>query len=257
MRDPVNSVKRKIKILDILKAQESVEVEQLTKLFSVSKVTVRGDLDDLERKGLLIRTHGGAMLPENLSLVRVLSNTLEERKDEKSAICRAALQFIKPGMNIIIDAGSTTVHLAKLVGAMNITVITNSVLVLQELMNSETVELLVAGGILRKPSLSFMGAPASFVFDQIHADVLFLGVSGFSIVRGMTCTNMVEAETKKHMIKNASKVCLLADSSKLEKMFIANVCGWDSIDYLVTDYLKDEHKAILAGCGVGIVIAST
>ena len=59
------------------------------------------------------------------------------------------------------------------------------------------------------------------------------------------------------MIKNASKVCLLADSSKLEKMFIANVCGWDSVDYLVTDYLKDEHKAILTGYGVAIVIAST
>ena len=251
----MNSVKRKIRILEILKAQESVEVEQLTQLFSVSKVTVRGDLDDLERKGLLIRTHGGAMLPENLALVRVLSNTLEERKNEKHAICKSALQFIKPGMNVIIDAGSTTVHLAKMVGNMNLTVITNSVLVLQELMESETVELLVAGGILRKPSLSFMGMPASFVFDQIHADVLFLGVSGFSIERGMTCTNIVEAETKKHMIKNASKVCLLADSAKLEKMFIANVCNWDAIDYLITDYLSDANKAILSERGVTTVIA--
>ncbi len=251
----MNAVQRKIQILELLRNQESVEVEQLTRLFDVSKVTVRSDLDDLERKGLLIRTHGGAILPENSSLVRLLSNTLEERKDEKYAICKSAMQFIEPGMNIIIDAGSTTVHLAKLVNGMGVTVITNSVPVLQELMNSETVELLVAGGILRKPSLSFMGAPASFVFDQIHADVLFLGASGFSIEHGLTCTNIIEAETKRHMIRNATKVCLLADSSKLGKMFIANVCGWDSIDCFITDCLSDEHRTALANLGVTTVIA--
>jgi DeoR/GlpR family transcriptional regulator of sugar metabolism len=251
----MNAVRRKMRILDLLREHESVEVEQLTALFGVSKVTVRNDLDDLERKGMLIRTHGGAMLPENLELVRVLANTLEEHKGEKLAICRAALRFLEPGMNIIIDAGSTTVHLAKLVQAMNLTVVTNSVLVLQELMNSETVELLVAGGMLRKPSLSFMGEPASFVFDQIHANILFLGASGFSIDRGITCTNIIEARTKKHMIKNASKVVFLADSSKLEKMFIANVCDWDAIDYFITDDLPADAIAQLNERGVQVVIA--
>ena len=252
----MNAVRRKIKILDLLREHESVEVEQLTQLLGVSKVTVRGDLDDLERKGMLIRTHGGAMLPENLELVRVLANTLEEHKAEKFAICQAAAQrFIETGKNIIIDAGSTTVHLAKLVKSMQITVVTNSVLVLQELMNSETVELLMAGGMLRKPSLSFMGEPASFVFDQIHADVLFLGSSGFSIDRGITCTNIIEARTKKHMIQNASKVVFLADSSKLEKMFIANVCDWDAIDYFVTDALPQTAIDQLSERGVKVIIA--
>lgn len=250
----MNAVKRKIKILELLKEHESVEVDQLTDLFGISKVTVRGDLDDLERKGMLIRTHGGAMLPENLELVRRLANTLEEHKAEKFAICQAALRMIETGMNIIIDSGSTTVHLAKLVKTMQLTVITNSVLVLQELMNSDTVELLVAGGMLRKPSLSFMGEPASFVFDQIHADILFLGVSGFSIERGITCTNIIEAKTKKHMIRNASKVVLLADSSKLERMFIANVCDWDAIDYFITNDLPSEAIQRLAERGVKVIL---
>jgi len=250
----MNAVKRKIRILELLKEHESVEVDQLTDLFGISKVTVRGDLDDLERKGMLIRTHGGAMLPENLELVRRLATTLEEHKAEKFAICQAALGMIETGMNIIIDSGSTTVHLAKLVKAMQLTVITNSVLVLQELMNSDTVELLVAGGMLRKPSLSFMGEPASFVFDQIHADILFLGVSGFSVERGITCTNIIEAKTKKHMIRNASKVVLLADSSKLERMFIANVCDWDAIDYFITNDLPPEATRRLAERGVKVIL---
>lgn len=251
----MNAVRRKMKILELLREKESVEVEQLTKLFEVSKVTVRGDLDDLERKGMLIRTHGGAMLPENLELVRVLANTLEEHKAEKFRICQAALRFIEPGMNIIIDSGSTTVHLAKLVNTMNITVVTNSVLVLQELMNSDTVELLMAGGMLRKPSLSFMGDSASYVFDQIHADYLFLGSSGFSIDKGITSTNIIEARTKKHMIQNASKVVFLADSTKMEKMFIANVCDWDAIDIFITDSLPEDARVMLEGRGVEVLLA--
>ncbi|MFA7126764.1 MAG: DeoR/GlpR family DNA-binding transcription regulator [Bacilli bacterium] len=253
----MNALKRKIKILELLKEHESVEVAHLTKLLGVSKVTVRADLDNLALKGLLIRTHGGAMLPENLELVRVLANTLEEQKKEKYAICNAAAGYIKPGMNVIIDSGSTTVHLAKIIRAMDITVITNSVLVLQELMGSTSVELLIAGGILRKPSLSLMGDHASYMFDQIHGDQLFLGASGFSIEKGITSTNIIEAETKKHMIRNASQVFLLADSSKLERMFIANVCGWDAIDYFITDALSLAHSARLAEKGVKVIIAPT
>ena len=252
----MNAVKRKMKILDLLKEKESIDVETLTSLFGISKVTVRGDLDDLHKKGLLIRTHGGAMLPENLSLVRVLSNTLKEHENEKYAICKEALSFVSPQMNIIIDSGSTTVHLAKLVHSIPLSVITNSVLVLTELMNSEQVELFVAGGVLRKASLSLMGDPSSYFFTQIHADVLFLGSSGFSIDKGISCTNIIEAQTKKQMISHASKVVLLADSSKIEKMFIAHVCDWNDIDYFITDALEDEQRQRLEQQGVTVIIAS-
>lgn len=251
----MNSIERKLSILKLLRDSNSVEVNDLTRLYGVSKVTIRGDLDDLERKGMLIRTHGGAMLPENLELVRRLSNTLEERREEKIAICRSALNLIKDGMNIIIDSGSTTVHLARMVSDRRVSVITNSILVIQELMNSPTVELFVAGGVLRKPSMSLMGAAASFMFEQLHGDILFLGAAGFSIEQGITGTNIIEAETKKQMIKNTSMVCLLADSSKREKMFIAHICGWDSIDYFITDHLDKRDNAILAEQGVKVIIS--
>ncbi len=249
----MNAVKRKIKILDLLKEKGSIDVESLTHLFGVSKVTVRNDLDDLGKKGLLIRTHGGAMLPENLDLVRVLSNTLKEHEKEKYAICKEALSLIRPQMNILIDSGSTTVHLAKMVRSMPLTVITNSVLVLQELVNSDHVELFMAGGVLRKASLSMMGDPAAYFFSQVHADILFLGVSGFSFEKGMTCTNIIEAETKKQMIKNSSKVVLLADSHKMEKMFIAHVCNWDDIDYFITDSLGEQERKLLEERGVRVI----
>ncbi len=251
----MNAVKRKIKILDLLKEKESIDVETLTLMFGISKVTARGDLDDLHKKGLLIRTHGGAMLPENLSLVRVLSNTLKEHENEKYAICKEALSFITPEMNIIIDSGSTTIHLAKMVHSIPLSVITNSVLVVTELMDSEHVELFVAGGVLRKASLSLMGDPSSYFFSQVHADILFLGSSGFSIEKGVSCTNIIEAQTKKQMISHASRVVLLADSSKIEKMFIAHVCDWSEIDYFITDSLEEEDKKRLEEKGVHVIIA--
>ena len=251
----MNSLERKLKILKLLKESDFLDVNNLTKLFGVSKVTIRGDLDDLERKGMLIRTHGGAMLPENQDLIRRLSHTLEERREEKAAICRSALDLIMDGMNVIIDSGSTTVHLARMLATWRVSVITNSVLVIQELMNSPSVELFVSGGILRKPSMSLIGATASFMFEQLHADILFLGAAGFSIDKGLSGINIIEAETKRQMIKNSSTVCLLADSSKREKMFLAHVCGWDSIDYFITDYLEDADLTRLSEQGVKVVIS--
>ncbi|NCB03779.1 MAG: DeoR/GlpR transcriptional regulator [Spirochaetia bacterium] len=212
-------------------------------------------VDDLHKKGLLIRTHGGAMLPENKALVRVLSNTLKEHEKEKYAICEKALSFISPEMNIIIDSGSTTVHLAKMVHSIPLSVITNSMLVVNELLDSEHVELFVSGGLLRKASLSLMGDPSSYFFSQIHADILFLGSSGFSIEKGVSCTNIIEAQTKKQMISHASKVVLLADSSKIGKMFIAHVCNWQEIDYFITDFLEDEQRIKLEALGVQVIIA--
>ena len=250
----VNSIERKNKILELLKREGSVNVDSLTDLLGVSKVTIRTDLDDMEAKGLLIRTHGGAINPDN-NFGRILSTNLVKNQEEKIAICRVALEYIKPGMSIIIDSGSTMVHLARLIFNMNIVVITNSILVVRELMDSPTVELVVAGGVLRRPTMSLIGEMTSYTFENIHADLLFLGTPGFSIKKGLYSSSMFEAENKRQMIRQASEIFVLADSSKLENMFIAKVCSWDSIDYLITDHLSDKDKEALALKGVETIIA--
>jgi DeoR/GlpR family transcriptional regulator of sugar metabolism len=252
----MNSIKRKLKILELLNSEDSVKVSQLTELFGISRVTAREDLDDLERKGLLIRTRGGALHPENIPMARLLASKLNEGQPEKRAICAAALPLISPRMNIIIDGGSTMVHLARLIAAMKITVITNSILVIQELKDAEDVEVFVAGGTLRRPYLALMDTATSFMLEQIHADILFMGAPGFSIEKNITTTTILDAEVKKQMIKNASVVCLLADSSKKDKMFMANICGWDAIDYFITDAMDAEDQARLTGMGVKVIIAS-
>jgi len=251
----MNSTERKRTIKNLLQQNESVVVNELTRILGVSKVTVRADLDDLEQKGILVRTHGGAVLAENEDLVRMISNTLKEFTEEKRKIGAIAAQLVHNGQSIIIDSGSTTVHLARCISKTSLTVITNSVLVLHELMGSPQVDLLICGGVLRRPSMAIIGNIARNYFNQVHADILFLGASGFSLEQGVTCTNLIEADTKQAMIKNATQVCLMADSSKLGVVLLAKVCEWSAIDILITDWIPAQDRRALEALGVKVLTA--
>lgn len=251
----MNAFERKRRIMELLDRKESIEVVELTKLFSISKVTARNDLDDLEAKGLLVRTHGGAVPAEKRDLVRLVSNTLNENSDRKRRICEAAARMVEPGQNIIIDSGSTTVHLAPLVAELPITVITNSVLIVQELMGAEQVQLIVAGGLLRRPSMALMGVHARHSFEEVRADLMFLGASGVTVDQGITCNNIIEADTKKAMIRSVTKVCLLVDSTKFGKVSLAKICDWDSVDILITDVIDAATRSSLEAHGVQVLLA--
>mgnify|MGYP000854048525 CR=1 FL=1 len=251
----MHATERKRVIMELLKENDSGDVITLSNYLAVSKVTIRKDLDELAQKGLVMRTHGGAVLAERTKLVRLVSNTLCERTSEKKAICKEALKFVQNGKSIIIDSGSTTVHLASLVAKKRLTVITNSVLVINDLAEAESVDLIIAGGLLRRPSLAAMGSPTRSYFGQIHADILFLGASGFSLEGGVSCTNLIEADTKQAMIDCASQVILLADSSKFGCESLAKICDWSSIDVLITDNLPLENCQELVSKGVNVLIA--
>lgn len=251
----MNSVERKRRIMELLNQKESVSVTEITSLFSISKVTARSDLDELESRGLLVRTHGGAVPAEKQDLVRLISETINENRDKKRTICALAAKLVEPGQNVIIDSGSTTVHLAAYISHLQITVITNSVLVVQELMGAENVELFVTGGLLRRQSMSCIGAHARHSLEQVRADILFLGAAGAALEQGITGSNIIEADTKQAMIRSAAKVCLLVDSTKFGKIALAKICDWDSIDILVTDSIPPDLRASLEGQGVQVISA--
>lgn len=251
----MNPAARKQEILAQLEHNGSVQVIELARLLDVSKVTIRSDLDELEAKGLLVRTHGGAITAEKQGSSRYISQTINEYTEQKLAIAKLAASFVRDGQSIIIDNGSTTVHIARYIADMSLTVTTGSLLVMQELMHAGTVDLLMAGGILRRPSMGLMGNFTKEFYRQIHADWFFLGAAGFSAKQGIYCTNLIEADTKRAMIGSASKVCLLADSSKLERPSLAKVCDWSSIHYLITDAISEEARAVIEGQGVKVLLS--
>ena len=250
----MNGVERKKEILRILSQKESVDVDELTRIFGVSKVTVRSDLDSLEAKGLLIRTHGGALSAENQKLIRIFTDTMTEEAEEKERIARTASSLVHDGDTVIIDTGSTTVHITKYLKGKNITAVTSSLLAMNALMNDETVELIMLPGMLRRYSMGAIGPLTKSTLHEIHADILFLGASAIS-EDGVWSSNLVEADTKRSMIKAADTVCLLADSKKLRMKGLGRISPWSEIDVFVTDSIPDDFRQMLEKTGVKVMLA--
>ncbi len=244
-------------ITKLIEKEGKISIDDVSRKFDVSKVTARSDFDDLERRGLLVRTHGGAVAPENRDLVRLISKTIHEREEEKNLIADTALTLITEESTIIIDSGSTTSFLSRRLRDIKLSVITNSIMVMKDLYTMPDIELFVSGGVLRKPSMSLIGSGSGEFMKQFRADIAFLGATSASIDHGISCTNLIEAETKRNMIKSAIKVCLLVDSSKMGNVSLAHVCGWNEINTLITDSIHPEERAKLEESGVEVLLPAT
>lgn len=227
---------RRKSILELLEKKREVSVNELASMFQISEVTIRSDLEAMDKLGLLVRNHGGAVLPENFNESRFFLDTIHENAEVKMRLARQAMKLINPGDTVIIDSGSTMAILASLLHGSQITVVTNSLPVVQELYMDSSIELIAAGGAFRRSGLAFIGSLARSVFEQINADILFLGCSAFDLEKGTSSPNLNEALTKQMMIASARKVCLVADSTKSGRQSLANVAFWrNDIDYFITD----------------------
>lgn len=248
-------LERRRTIVRMLRQSGAVNVRQLAEELNVTRVTIRADLDFLERRGLVVKSHGGAVLPETDHHFRFISNTIHENYEKKESIARAALSLIQPGSTVILDAGSTNAILARHLHGQDITVVTNSVPVIAELVTDDHVDLIAVGGAIRKQVHAMVGELARRAFASMHADVLFLGASGFTLERGVTTVNLLEAEAKQAMIHSARYVCLLVDSTKFTQIKFAKVCDWDSVDELITDQVDPRFADALRTDGVKVTVA--
>jgi DeoR family fructose operon transcriptional repressor len=240
-----NSYIRKQKIISQLISKRNIDVNELAKALSVTPATIRNDLTNLEKRGLLIRTHGGAVLSEDETLARNFSNTIQEHTQEKQDIAKEAAKLVNDGDTIIIDAGSTNAILAQYIKDKNITVLTNSIPVIQTLINFSNIEIIVIGGVIRRASLSSIGNFGANILQSFNVDTYFMGATNFDINKGVSNSNIVEGQTKQLMLNSAQKVCFIADSTKGNKSSLFKICSWDEIDIFITESLKDEDKTFL------------
>ena len=236
----MNKLKRQIIIIEELKKEGVVNINHLHEKLKVSKVTIRSDIDELDQKGYLLKTRGGGVLSNNRNLVRLIETTIHEYEYEKDLIARTAAKLVKPGMKIIIDSGSTTSFLPRYLKEINLTVITNSLIVVHELSGLENINLIVSGGSLRHESQSLIGIPSLSFFETMNADLLFLGATGFSIERGASASDIMEAETKKMMISSSSEIYLLIDSSKFGINSLSKICNASELTGVITDRISNK-----------------
>jgi DeoR family transcriptional regulator of aga operon/DeoR family fructose operon transcriptional repressor len=232
---------RRSRIIELLERRGSVAVDELAETFAVSLVTVRKDLSELEARGLLHRTHGGATYAHKSLFNPSFREKLHLQQAEKAAVARLALEFIEEGDSVILDAGTTTLLLAQIMKTRlrSVYVITNSVPVALELGETGW-EILLTGGQVRHHSMALIGPATVRTLEGYHADKAFVSATGVSARRGYTTPNPYEAETKRAMIAAVDTVYALVDSSKLGLSTLASFAALGEVDVLLTDAKAPE-----------------
>jgi DeoR family transcriptional regulator of aga operon len=246
-------------ILRELRQSGSVSVETLRDKLEVSLATVRRDLQELEERGLLRRTHGGAVSIEPLFYEafrhdRSFQDQVGSFAEEKRRIAQAASELITHGDTVALTAGTTTTEVVRCLHALSgITVITNTVNVAMELSNRKGINVFVTGGHLRGDWFSLVGPAAVATVHSLFVDVLFIGVNGIDAERGLTCFNADEAEINLAMVRQAKRKIAIADHSKLGVVANWLICPTSSIDLLITDQgAPDKSVAAFRHHGVEV-----
>jgi len=230
---------RKVVILQLMESGERVKVGDLSQRFEVSESTVRRDLQELENGGLIQRTHGGA-----ISVQSSFELSYQEKEircyDEKLKIAKTAANLVKDGETVFLDAGTTTLQIAYALRGKTITVATNSMDIAQVFAEDPQVEVIVLGGSLRKTIRSLVGFLTNEMLARLHFDKVFLAANAVDLELGVSTPNLIEAETKRHMVKAGDEVILVVDHSKLWAKAMCKICSLSEISLLLTDDGLDE-----------------
>ena len=222
------------KIIALLEKEGRVVTKDLVETLGATPVTLRKDLLLLEKRGLLKRTHGGAVKVKQLYPGLALNEKEKINLEEKMRIVRKAVAFISEGDTIILDAGSTTSLLAKEIKHFKrLVVITNAINIATELRNT-SIEVIMVGGNLLKQGATLVGPLADEVLRKISADKLFMGVDGVDFKVGLTTPDINEAKTSRVMMEAAGEVFLLVDSSKFGRRSLGVISDVKHIDKLIT-----------------------
>jgi len=227
---------RRRAILALMQRERRVLVADLAKEFHTSEVTVRKDLEALHMRGLIQRTHGGA-LPAHEGALEDPSLREKERlhRKEKLRIAAAAAKLVSEGQVVILDSGTTTIEIARaLRNRQNPTISTNGVNIAAELANSP-VEVILTGGAVRKNSFSLVGPIAEETLRRLNADILFLGVDGFDVRYGLSTPNLLEAKVNRIMTEIAKHTVVVCDSTKFGRRSLSLIVQPTSLQHVITD----------------------
>ena len=238
-----------------LQKVEFASLEELSERVDVSVSTVRRDLTLLEAKGALRRTHGGARLVSPKSDEFAFTARDTHQLDEKEAIGEAVAALIQPNQGVIIDAGTTTYHVAKYLGEKASHIITNSLPVANHFGSDNSVEVLVTGGVIYPRLGVLVGPLAVESLSGMHADVAVMSAGGITL-DGITNSHALLIDIQQAMLKSAQRIIFCLDHTKFNRRSVSPLCGLDAIDTIVTDAqasadLVDQLKQT----GIEVVVA--
>lgn len=244
---------RKRHVLEALRRDSRVDAADVAAQLGVTGETVRKDLIQLERQGLLRRVHGGAV-PATSPSYEPAVETRTEYRSEKVRIAKAALAHLPERGSVLIDAGSTTSALVELFpGDRGLTVYTNTLPLAVQLLTRPLLTVYTLGGRLRATTVAEVGDWAARALEELNVDVAFLGANGISLERGLTTPDHDEAAVKRRMLACAHRRVLLADHSKFGTVSGVQYGTVADVDLLITDTgIGDGELAALTAAGVAV-----
>jgi DeoR/GlpR family transcriptional regulator of sugar metabolism len=249
---------RRMKILAWLQEEGSARVRDLRVAFGVSEATIRQDLEKLESDGHVNRQHGGAFLRTLPKQVETLSLQHMENIEKKRKIGVKAASLVGDGETIILDAGSTTTEVAhNLLGRSSLTIITNALNIALLLGAVPGYAVHMPGGQFKAPTLSLSGDKAADYFQDVLAGKLFLATAGVALDSGLTYPSFADLQLKQAMIKAASHVYLVADSTKINRSSFTRLGTLDVIHSFITDDgIHDKDVRAFEARGIQVIVAT-
>ena len=252
-------------LLELLAADGQLQVERAAQVLGVSAATIRRDFDELARQQMLTRIRGGAVA-KGVTYDLPLRYKTERHPTEKQRIAAVAAGLVLPGQIAGLNGGTTTTEVARALAVRadlnsgapspGLTIVTNALNIATELAVRQHIKIVATGGVARPQSYELTGPLATGVLEQVTLDIAFLGVDGIDAVAGAMAHHEGEASIGRLMARQASKVVIVADSSKVGRRAFARICAAAEIDMLVTDTgLADEDKVMLKDAGVDVVTA--
>ena len=260
---PALPARRRADLARFIQRSGQATVGELAEQFGVSLDTVRRDLEHLGERGVITRTHGGAVPNEELATAQLAMAdrpfALRDNPEHKHAIGAAAAELITDGHTILINGGTTTLEVVRaLRNQRDLSVVTNNVQVPGALPPGVVRHCYLIGGRYEPDSMVTIGPMAFTGSTGISADVALIGVGGIDAQAGLSTTNLDEARLIREMIDSASMVIVVADSSKFWRRSFAHICPLDTVTTLVTDAAPNQELAeALAGADVEVIVAGT
>jgi len=243
---------RRQAILQVIEKKGFVTLNQLMELVGASDSTIRRDLEVLDGNGQIRRTRGGATyVGESLTSFDVRRTKARKQKER---IAEAAAALVQIGETVILDGGTTTVEVARELVGRSLQVVTNSIPIVNALINSPETELIVIGGFLYPKTGVNLGPLAVDALKSIHARRLFISVGGMT-ANSLFNSNALLVETERQMIEAAEEVIVVSDSSKLGHSALAQLCPLETVDRLITDAgITDEWREIVAAAEIELTV---
>ncbi len=246
---------RRQHVLDLIVRQGFVSLANLARSLSVSESTLRRDLDYWEERGLVKRFHGGAMAAADCSGLPSLDERVDRQTNEKQAIARAAVERIRDGDAILIDGGTTTIEVARLLVGRRLQIVTNSLPIAQLFSNSRETDLVMLGGYIYPRTGVALGPMLIRMLDDVHVQQMLMSVGGIT-AKGLFNSNMLLVDAERRMMRCADEVVVLADHAKFGRQALAHLCELGAIDTLVTDSdTTSDQRRLADEAGVRLVVA--